>query len=130
MMIYRAEQKTPPGFFRERRTRHEMKIDQTAKTVLVMMASVVLAFSAARATTITPNFTSAAGSGTQFNVPLMPTLSGGNTLPVTNFPAPPVSGGSLGPVSGGPGQVTTQPIPTGGPVVDAPRVPDAGSTIL
>src|SRR5438270_11233029 len=114
MTIYRAgKQKTPPGFFREGREGEAMKTmkNGSIKIVLATMASLVLVFSAARATTITPNFTSAAGSGTQFNVPLMPTLSGGNTLPVTNFPAPPVSGGSLGPVSGGPGQVTTQPIP-------------------
>ena len=108
-----------------------MKRGSITKIVLATMASLLLAFSAARATTITPNFTSIAGSGTQFSAPLnaTPTLSSGDTLPVTNSSSPPLSG-SLGPASGGPGPVTTQPIPNSGPIVDVPRVPDTGSTVL
>jgi hypothetical protein len=127
MTIYRAGQKTPPGFS----LTGEKNINKTmeAKIIPSVVITFVLAISTVHAGTIKPVSPSTSGFSTLSGGPSSgPQLSlngdGIFTTPPT-FNLPPVSSGSFGPVSGGPGPVTTQPV-----VPAARAVPDSGSTVM
>lgn len=129
-MIYRAgEKKTPPGFFRWESGEKTMKKTRSAKTIAVVVAGLALVALTPRANAITAvsppdsgfDLTSSASSSTDL------TQTGGDLFTTSNFSST-TGSGTLGPVSGGPGPVTIQPVPSTGPVIDVPAVPDGGST--
>jgi VPDSG-CTERM motif len=108
-----------------------MKKTLTAKTILVLTGTFALAASAVHAGTITRVSPTISGfvmnSGTSSNQ----TQTGGDLLTTNNFVPTTVagSGSNFGPASGGAGTgATIQPLPSTGPVIDAPRLPDSGST--
>lgn len=128
MTIYRAGKiKTPPGFFTAKVGKRMNKMAR-AKTLLAVVAIFVFATSAARASTITP--VSPPDSGFDLTSSTDLTQTSGDLFTTTNLSPSTVAGtgSSFGPVSGGPGPVTIQPVPNPGPVVD--RVPDTGSTVF
>lgn len=108
-----------------------MKKTLRVKTIMAAVAGFALtAFMAlaARAATITPGFVPGDSGSPDLtysdNSPSNQSQTGGDLLTITNFGPITVTG----PVSGGPDPITIQPVPPAGPVIDAPGVPDTGST--
>lgn len=127
MTIYRAGTKNPARFH-DGDEGKRMNRYKTTKIILTVAVTCALTLSAARAGTIKPVSPATSGFSIQNSSPtLQPQLSlSGNSIFTTpaSFSLPPSSGGFT-PVSGGPGQVTTQPVVPATPV----RTPDSGSTI-
>jgi hypothetical protein len=95
-----------------------------------VIAGFALAALTARADTSSLDFASADSTYSDSSLSNQSQI-GGDLLTINNFGPATVPGNRFGPVSGGLGPDTTQPVTTFGPIVDGVRaVPDAGSTVV